>query len=296
MDRTKVMVVGANGALGRSVLTVLGPKFAIAATRSGQTPMPGFAHERLGPGGSLPHTALEQCRAVINVAGSVTGPASELEAANVQLPLSIARAAAAAGVFKMVQVSSFAVYGAVNRIDSTTPQRPINHYGHSKCRGDQLLSTIANDRLAVESVRLPFMFSSTKPGLLLPLLRLAEVLRVLPESVPNPVQRSMITYEAAARTLVECAAVEREGISHAADPQPFTYSLLAHMLLEATNRRTSVIKVPSLAKNAINWFLPGVGRRLLMSNLLDPQINTAAKATSDLETELRALLKLRYGH
>lgn len=295
VSRTKVIVVGANGTLGLSVLAALGPDTAIAATRHDRAPILGFAHVQLGSEGCPPQDSLEQCRAVINVAGRVHGTEGELEAANVQLPLSIARAAATAGVVKMVQVSSFAVYGAVERVDAATPQRPINPYGQSKAKCDQALSSITSGKLAIESVRLPFIFSSTKPGLLSLLLKLADLLRILPDAAPNPVQRSMITYGSAARNLIECATSEHEGISHAADPQPFTYPLLASALLESIDRRVSVVGMPTLVRNVINRIVPGVGRRLLKSNLLDPQLNRAATASSDLETELRALLRLRYG-
>lgn len=294
MSRNSILVVGANGELGRALLHELGPYTAIAATRTGHSPFPGFDHAPLGPDGVPPATALARCRAVINAAGSVTGDDSTLETANIRLPLEIARAAKIAGVAKMVQVSSFAAVGSVEYIDADTPEQPINAYGRSKAAGDREILRQAADGFTIECVRLPFMFSATKPGLLSPLLSLSDRLRLLPRRADRPFRRSMLTYRDAARALITCTTDSRNGISFAADPLLFDYSLLATILADEADRTVRIVPVPGPVVVAINGLVPAVGRRLFRSSVLAPSANRAGERPLGLEAELRQLIRNRY--
>lgn len=291
MSRTKILVTGANGTLGRAVLHELGPDIAIAATRYTQSPVPSFQHAELNFDGTPPAAMLAQCSAVINAAGNVSGDKKLLNEANVRLPLAIANAAKAAGVPKFVHVSSFAVVGTAEHIDAMTPDAPINAYGRSKAEGELELRSDADGAMSIEILRLPLMFSSAKPGLLSPLLELATKLRVLPSVVDRPVRRSMLTYASAARLLVECAASDRRGIGYAADPLPFDYELLASILWDESSLRVGMIPLPRFAAAAANIILPGIGRRLFRSSLLSPQANLAGTKALDIEKELRAAVK-----
>lgn len=294
MSRNSILVVGANGELGRTLLHELGPGVAIAATRTGQSPLPGFDHAQLGADGAPPTDTLERCRAVINAAGSVTGDDAALYAANIRLPLAIAGAAKAAGVAKMVQVSSFAIAGVAEHIDASTPERPINVYGRSKAAGDREILAIAGDGFAVECLRLPFMFSAARPGLLSPLLSLSDRLRLLPGSTGRPFRRSMFTYADAARALIACTEDSREGKSFAADPRLFDYSLLISVLAEEAERRVRILSVPQPLVAAVDRLFPAIGRRLFRSSVLDPRVNRAGERPLGLEAELRQLVRRRY--
>lgn len=294
MSRDHILVVGANGELGRALLTELGAGVAIAATRTGHSPIPGFDHAPLGADGAPPSDALARCRAVINAAGSVTGDKPMLDDANIRLPAAIARAAKTAGVAKMVQVSSFAILGTAEHIDEATPERPINDYGRSKAAGDREILALAGDRFAVECLRLPFMFSAARPGLLSPLLSLSDRLGLLPSAAGKPFRRSMLTYADTARTLVACAADERSGKSFAADPLPFDYPLLTAVLAEEARRKLRILSVPRPMAAAIDRLVPSVGRRLFRSSVLDPRVNRAGDSPLGLEEELRQLVRCRY--
>ena len=232
---------------------------------------------------------------MINAAGSVTGDDAALDTANIRLPLAIAKAAKAAGLEKMVQVSSFAIAGAADFIESSTPERPINAYGRSKAVGDSEILAIPSDSFAVECLRLPFMFSAEKPGLLSPLFSVADKLRVLPSCADRPFRRSMITYTDAARTLIACAKDSCNGKSFASDPRLFDYPLFIAILAEEAARQVRILSVPRPLVVAIDFLLPTIGRRLFRSSVLDPCINRAGKRSLGLELELRLLAKKRYG-
>lgn len=293
MKREKIMVVGANGALGRSLLNELGPEVAIAATRTATSPVSGYEHAPLTDEGAPPAEALRRCRALINAAGKITGDKDDLEAANVHLPLRLARAAAAAGVSKMVQVSSFSVAGAAEKIDDATPERPISAYGRSKAMADDAIAALATHDFAVESLRLPFMFSSTKPGLLTPLLSFRDRVGWLPGRGDRPLQRSMFTYKCAAHALTACAGDMRSGKAYAADPVVFEYALLKQLMAEE-GEHVKILGIPGPLAASINLLVPTVGRRLFRSSVLSPASNRAAFAESSLEKELRSLIISRY--
>lgn len=294
MTRDRILVIGANGNLGQAVLRHLGPECAIAATRAGKTALPGFEHVALAPNGVPPSEALERCRAVINAAGSVTGDDAALDAANIHLPLSIADAAKGAGVAKMVQVSSFAILGAAEHISHRTPEQPISAYGRSKAEGDRAILALSDESFAVESLRLPFMFSAEKPGLLAPLLTLAGTARLLPSVSGNPLRRSMLTYTGAAEQLVECAMEAGSGKSFSADPLLFDYALFAAILGEEAGLKVRLLPMPRFLASTIDTLVPAIGRRLFRSSILDPQANRARGRQLDLEIEIRRLVRARY--
>lgn len=294
MTRDRILVTGANGNLGQAVLRHLGPERAIAATRTGKAALPGFEHVGLTADGVPPADTLARCRAVINAAGSVAGDDAGLDAANIRLPLSIAGAAKAAGVSKMIQVSSFAILGVAEHIDHQTPERPISAYGRSKAEGDRAILALADEGFAVESLRLPFMFSAEKPGLLSPLLALAGRTRLLPSVSGNPLCRSMLTYTGAAGQLVECAMTTGSGKSFAADPLLFDYSLLTAILAEEADLKVRLLPVPGFVASTIDSLVPAIGRRLFRSSILAPQANRARGQQLDLESEIRRLVKARY--
>ena len=295
MARLRILVVGANGNLGRAIIALLGPERAIAATRSTATAPDGFDHMCLAADGTPSVDELTDCDAVINAAGRVSGDRAALTLANVDLPQRIAIAARDAGVRKMVQVSSFSVYGPVEHIDAATPVRPTSDYGRSKSQGDEVIAALATAHFAVESLRLPFMFSRHNPGLLAPLSTLARTVRMLPVVKGKVVRRSMLTYADAAGALVNCAADNRTGATMAADPLLFDYPLFAEMIEAETGNVVRVFPISMRLATVFEALAPAIGRRLFRSSVLDPSVNRMGKAAAGLDAELRAFIRHRYG-
>lgn len=295
MTRDRILVVGANGQLGQALLRELGAKSAIAATRSANTPLPGFEHVMIGQDGALPAGTLARCAAVINAAGRVTGDDHTLQSANIELPWKIARAAKDARVPRMIQVSSFSILGTAEHIDDSTRERPINAYGRSKSAAEHLLLECSDGIFSVECVRLPFLFAASMPGLLAPLLSLATRIRHLPEAAGGPVRRSMITYADAARQLAAAARSGPSGISFAADSRLFDNMLLKAVLAEEADIQLRIISVPQIVVTGVDRLFPGIGRRLFRSSVLDPRVNRAGDRPLGLEAELRKLVRSAYG-
>lgn len=103
--------------------------------------------------------ALLGADAVCHLAGrpGVRGGAPELfETANVRTSESVIRAAAAAGVSRVVLASSSSVYGpAQEPVNEDVPLRPLSHYGRSKLRAERVAARLAA-RLGVELVILRY--------------------------------------------------------------------------------------------------------------------------------------------
>ncbi|HWW55901.1 MAG TPA: NAD-dependent epimerase/dehydratase family protein [Sphingopyxis sp.] len=291
MTRDRTLVIGANGELGQALLRELGAERAIAVTRTANAPLSGFDHVRIGPDNSLPAATLGCCAAIINAAGSVTGDDPTMRSSNINLPRTIARAAKVAGVPRLVQVSSFSILGTAEHIDDTTEERPINAYGRSKAEAEHMLLGLSGDGFTVECVRLPFLFSVSKPGLLSPLISLAKRFRNLPTSAGRPLRRSMITYADAAHQLAMASKPGSSGISFAADPRLFDYTLLAAALAEETGMKIRILPVPRTIVAGIDRFFPAIGRRLFRSSVLDPRVNRAGDRPLGLEEELRELVR-----
>jgi UDP-glucose 4-epimerase len=287
----KILVAGANGALGKTLIGILGPNVAVAGTRRKNWDTPSFDHLYLSKDGAMKTIDGRKFRAVINVAGRVNGNIDELTDANVSFPTKLAKAAREGGVKQFIQVSSFAVYGTAEYIDDGTPEVPANDYGRTKAEGDRLLQALATDDFSVASVRLPFLFDAERPALFRPLFKAARLLPYFPVA-SQPTRRSMISYADAAKALHKLAECRRSGIFHAAAPTLFDFETFSRLLNEELGFKLRLVCLPDVITNALKLGAPEVHRRLFQSSVLNPQINMIAgtEEITDLETSLRALI------
>lgn len=290
---SRILVVGANGALGKKTLHGLGPERGVAVTRQARFHDGRFDHVQLDEG-RFPEGSVNGASAVINAAGRVKADAAALNEANVILPRALAEQARDVGVAKFVQVSSFSVYGHAENVDATTPLRPTTDYGRSKAAGDDALQALATPGYRVECVRLPFLFDVRRPALIGTLLNGVDKLPFWPVS-PDNVERSMITYDDSGILLAEAAETERSGISHAADPQLFDFQLLARILAEEAGQRMRMVQVPRAGISLLERFAPSISRRLFRSNVLSPAANMASGRSLPvgIEATIRQIIRER---
>ncbi|MHA7238344.1 NAD-dependent epimerase/dehydratase family protein [Arthrobacter sp. TMS1-12-1] len=158
------LVLGGSGFVGSAVLRVL----HAAAIDAQALPAP-----RLVTAADTPEALLDAADAadtaaleaglagydvVVNAAGLATPSATDSEdllGANALLPAVVARAAAAAGARRLVQLSSAAVQGRTPLLDETGAVRPFSAYSRSKALGEQALALAAarEPSLSVVTVR-----------------------------------------------------------------------------------------------------------------------------------------------
>lgn len=169
-----VLVTGANGLVGRALCARLGRTAApvCAAVRSAAGAIPGCASVTVGAitGKTQWQIALAGCATVIHLAARVhvmhdtaANPLVEFRAVNVQGTLNLARQAAAAGVKRLVFISSIKVNGestqtgqAFSEADAPNPQ---DAYGQSKFEAEEGLREIALDTgMEVVIIRPPLVY------------------------------------------------------------------------------------------------------------------------------------------
>lgn len=269
---TKILVSGANGALGQSLLAVLGPDAASSGSRRPSWTDPIFDHVSLASEDDIDNIDWKQFGSVINVAGRVRGTKQQLYDANVTFPVKLAMSARKGNVKHFVQVSSFAVYGDVCYIEPGTPEVPSNDYGVTKLECDRRLLDLATTNFQVATLRLPFLFDSKHPGHFRSLLKAIRILPILPIS-PNASRRSIISYADASSILHFVAAHKLSGILHAADPEPFDYRLILKLFLEEKSIQLIPFVMPEIFLNTLRYIMPGMYRRFFKSSLLNPNIN-----------------------
>lgn len=267
-----VLVNGANGWLGSSLMRVADTQPLVAGVREDRAR---FAQSILiDSNGTSPDGALTKIGTIINCAGRVTGTVAEVEHANVAHAIQLASDAKAAGVRRFVQVSSFSVYGDAENIRPTTPLKPINNYGHSKLAAEQALLSLSTSEFQVTCVRLPFMFSRSKPALMGHLIKALNQLPFWP-TMPASIRRSMITYDGAAKLLLQAALDEPTDIIAVSDPRLFTIELLVSAMQRHQCATARLVSTPLWITGPIRRFIPSLGRRLFQSNVLEPACNWA---------------------
>lgn len=287
-------MTGANSPLGIALLREIGPQHAIGTTLTGRPLLEGFEQVVFSADIVPRQETLSRCYAVINSINTVSNDPTILNDTNVHMAQRIALAAKAAAVPKFVQVSSFSIFGDAELVQEKTSEQPLTAYGRSKAAADSALLAFSDLQFAVETVRLPFMFSATLPGMLAPLVSMCAKLKMMPTVKGAPLRRSMITHADAARQLSRCARSEKSGKSFAADPRPFDFNLLLSLVREELGVNARTIALPKLATDILIKFWPELGRRLFCSSLLSPTANSASNEPTRLELELRELLQINF--
>ncbi|GAB3545878.1 hypothetical protein GCM10027404_05190 [Arthrobacter tumbae] len=157
-------VVGGSGFVGSAVLKALTdageearPVRAPRVTASADTPAEVFAEaDRQAAVVDRLAKELSGCTVVVNAAGAAAprSPGSrELTGANALLPVLLARACAAAGVRRLVHLSSAAVQGHRPVLDESPDTAPFSPYSRSKALGEQALGLGRFGTLEIVSVR-----------------------------------------------------------------------------------------------------------------------------------------------
>lgn len=241
--------------------------------------------------GNLNREDLAGIDVIINCAGAVKGTDSLLQQANLTNVVNLSTIAKSAGVKAFVQVSSFSIYGKASLIGLETEPSPQSSYGRSKYEAEKFLAHLNDPEFRTISVRLPFMFSGSSGGLLKALIKAFRLLPAFP--LPQAeVQRSMITYADAADALL-AAATTGSGAVTAADPTPFSFSMLAQLMQTANERPPALVVLPEFLKKLAFLVAPSISNRLFKSNLLTCEANCLTGCTMQvgIEAEILGMLK-----
>jgi UDP-glucose 4-epimerase len=283
MSKT-VLVTGASGFVAAALipqLTAAGWQVRAAERRPGSAPVlpnvTAVASPDLGPDADWT-PALAGCDAVIHLAARVhvmrdtaTDPLAAFRASNSAGTARLAQQAAAAGVQRMVLVSSIKVNG-----EGTAPGRPyrasdvpapMDPYGQSKAEGEEALWAVcAHSPLQGVVIRPPLVYGPGVKGNFASLMRAVAKRRPLPlGSVDN--RRSLVAVDNLASALV-CV------VSHpAANGQTFLVSDdetlstpdLIRRLAVALGRRPRLVPVPP---SVLRLMLSAIGKGSFANRLM----------------------------
>jgi UDP-N-acetyl-alpha-D-quinovosamine dehydrogenase len=214
-----VLVTGATGFVGRHVCAYLhAAGFRVrAAVRTPASLPPEWEQAVIGEIGpdTVWDTALDGVRAVVHLAShspvagaSAADTAAAYRRVNVAGSECLARAARAAGVSRLVYLSTIKVNGEATPIDAPftadTPPRPQDAYGSSKWQAERILREIAADSgLEVVILRAPLIYGPRVRANFLALLR------VVDRGLPMPLggvrnRRSMLYVNNLADAVIRC--------------------------------------------------------------------------------------------
>lgn len=220
---------------------------------------------------AIPPEVFAEFSTVINCVGTDFGDPSQLDEANVQIPVAIAQLAAAAGVGLFVQMSSFSVFGRGGLINPSLLAAPSSAYGHSKLRAEQMLQQTVQNDMKLAIVRVPMLYGYGRSKLD-DLLQLWLKLRIMP--VPtDDIARSMLHYDLAAQFILWIVQQRNAGLYNAADPEPFSYNRVANTLRHIGAARLHKATVPDAILALVKFLRPALHASLFEDSLLNPNAN-----------------------
>lgn len=301
----RILVTGANGFVGQAVLAAASGRGleTVAAVRgaSGKTSPAAVAVGEIGPDTEW-RAALAGVEAVVHLAArvhvmqeSAADPLSLFRRVNVAGSVELARQAAAAGVCRLVFVSSIKVNGERTTgrpFTELDPPAPEDAYGQSKHEAETALREVSERTgLQVVIVRPTLVVGPGAGG------NLRRLLGLVARGVPVPFgalrnRRSLVSRDGLAQLLLLAAthpAAGGETFLAAEDP-PLSTLRLVELLAEGMGRRARLWPVPVAVLRGVGY-LPGAGpavERLLGSLEVD-----ASKARGLLGWSLSVPLEQR---
>jgi UDP-4-keto-D-QuiNAc 4-reductase len=281
-ESARVLVTGATGFIGRRLVHELAARGipVTAAVRNEElfpAPLRTVRINGIGPETNWA-AALEGCSAVVHLAARVhmmqdasADPLREYRLVNVDGTLALARQAAAAGVTRLVFVSSIKVNGEASPIgrafNETDAPAPLDPYGISKAEAEQALMDLSRtSSLEVVVVRPPLVYG---PGVKANFLNMT---RWLARGIPLPFgdlhanRRSLVAVDNLIDLIITClnhpAAANQ--VFLAGDGEDLSTVELLRRTAAALGTRARLIPIPAAWLAGVTALL---GRKAIMQRL-----------------------------
>jgi nucleoside-diphosphate-sugar epimerase len=189
---------------------------------------------------------------------------------NVDLTRELAKKAKESGIRHFIYISSTKVYGdQVNGIlDENSPCNPGDAYGKSKCKAEEIITSMASEQFIVSIVRPPVVYGPKVKGNILKLMHLSNKKIPLPFGNLNN-QRSMVFIDNLIELINAIIKKKAPGVFVAGDIRPVSTELLVSSLQKNMHGRTFLFSLPLIAKKLVKTIKPRLYTRLFGSFVID---------------------------
>ena len=300
-----IAVTGANGFVGQHLVAALlaheHPVRAIVRQEWG--PRPADRRLEVRPVGEFRQAAwpelLRGADALVHLAAVAHRPpprdartGADVHAVNVEAVATIARGAVAAGVRRMIYLSSIGVLGAIGTFDGSSPPAPHDFYSRTKLAGERAAEREAGGSpLQLCVIRVPLVFGPHAPG------NFARLVNYVRRGVPLPLgavhnRRSLLSVWNLAELLIHC--LRHPGAPGAplvaADEESISTPELIRLCAEGLHTRARLVSVPV---RALRIACAALGRSADFDRLCGSLVIDTAATWSRLQW--RPLLGVRDG-
>ncbi|MBD0315804.1 MAG: NAD-dependent epimerase/dehydratase family protein [Nitrospiraceae bacterium] len=193
------------------------------------------------------------CETIVHLAAKVhafheTGSDPEYYAVNVEGTRNLLEGARAAGVKRLLFISSVKVFGEETRgcIDETHPPGPLTPYGQSKWRAEQLVAEYGQqEHMQVLSLRLPMVYGPTIKGNLYRMIKAIDR-GWFPPLPQVPTRRSMLHVKNFVYAIEACLAFHeyRQASYIVADAQPYSTTDMYELIRVGLGKPLPAWRVP----------------------------------------------------
>lgn len=271
---TSVGIIGATGFVGRSLV------HQITQEGLGQVRLFGRSRGSIAGHSVEPFpdstASLRGLDVVVHLAGIAHQIASSAgyEAVNVQLPLTTAKLAHAAGVRRFVFVSSTHVHGRWSQtpMSPESPFSPVSPYAVSKASAEQQLQTFATEsELELAVVRPPLVYGPGAKANFALLAKFARAGILLPLGCARA-KRSMVSIENlrdAILTMASMTLPRSPAVLLPADDRDLSVSEMFSLMTQAAGRTSLQLSVP---EPVMKFLLEALGKQEMFESLFRPAV------------------------
>ncbi len=214
----------------------------------------------------IPDELFQGVDVVLNCAGIVHQrkkvPEPLYHKINFELAVELAEQSKKNGVKIFIQLSTIAVYGNAERINSETPENPVNPYGKSKLSADKKILSMADDFFQVIIFRPPMIYGGgNAPGNMMRLINLVNKGFPLPFKNANQ-KRDFINIRNFVDYLEASIQTNKTNIYLVSDDFSVSTYQLINIISKHMNKKAIQFSIPIILLNILRKIKPEVFDKL----------------------------------